>query len=340
MKIMRFLQMESIRQLGYSQVCDALLPGKGINSADPSQFPSEEIGVDGRGKDLRMWLDKAWQHLIAVNVHDEEKVRMGRLFNTLMVISIGIVTALTLVFVCMYPLGLITTSVSWEAAAFPFAFIPFSIYCIAQAKRGHIRPMIALYTWVNFVAISLAAFIFDGIRSPAWLLYIWTITIAGTMLAPGYALRMSGAAVVYFLVMLLFYHLGLYAPPLSFGPKGLDFVNLACLIIMLISTVGLLTYLNMRSLNDAMHHLKREITERLRVEKERGKLIQDLQEALAQVKVLSGLLPICSSCKKIRDKQGNWNAIENYIQGHSEAEFTHGLCPECMEKLYPDFSHD
>lgn len=64
------------------------------------------------------------------------------------------------------------------------------------------------------------------------------------------------------------------------------------------------------------------------------KLIAELQEALSQIKKLSGLLPICAKCKKIRDDKGYWNQIETYIANHSEALFTHGLCPHCAEKLY------
>ena len=63
---------------------------------------------------------------------------------------------------------------------------------------------------------------------------------------------------------------------------------------------------------------------------------KDLTEALANVKTLSGLLPICASCKKIRDDQGYWTQIESYIRDHSEAEFSHGVCPDCAERLYPD----
>ena len=58
----------------------------------------------------------------------------------------------------------------------------------------------------------------------------------------------------------------------------------------------------------------------------------------AEVKTLSGLLPICASCKKIRDDKGYWNQIESYIHKHSEAEFSHGICPECMDKIYGE--HD
>jgi len=82
--------------------------------------------------------------------------------------------------------------------------------------------------------------------------------------------------------------------------------------------------------------IKEDITERKEAEAEREKLILELQEALADVKTLGGLIPICSSCKKIRDDKGYWNILEAYLMKHSDAKFTHGICPECMVKLYPD----
>jgi PAS domain S-box-containing protein len=82
----------------------------------------------------------------------------------------------------------------------------------------------------------------------------------------------------------------------------------------------------------------RDICEHKREEQERLKLIQELTEALAQVKTLSGLLPICASCKKIRDDNGYWQQVETYIQKHSDVDFTHGICPECVTRLYPEYS--
>jgi YesN/AraC family two-component response regulator len=69
---------------------------------------------------------------------------------------------------------------------------------------------------------------------------------------------------------------------------------------------------------------------------ERARLIQELQKALANVKSLSGLLPICAGCKKIRDDNNYWHQVESYVQKHSEATFTHGLCPDCIKKYYPE----
>ncbi|MFZ0862326.1 MAG: PAS domain S-box protein [Candidatus Sulfotelmatobacter sp.] len=80
----------------------------------------------------------------------------------------------------------------------------------------------------------------------------------------------------------------------------------------------------------------RDITERTAAEAERERLINRLQEALGRVKSLSGLLPICASCRKIRDKQGAWHNLEAYIRNHTEADFTHSICPVCRRALYPD----
>ena len=81
----------------------------------------------------------------------------------------------------------------------------------------------------------------------------------------------------------------------------------------------------------------RDITERKLAEEERERLILKLTEALSHVKLLSGLLPICASCKKIRNDKGYWEQMEKYITEHSEVDFSHGICPECAEKLYPEY---
>ena len=87
---------------------------------------------------------------------------------------------------------------------------------------------------------------------------------------------------------------------------------------------------------EAHERIQRDIAARKQAEEERELLIRELQEAMAKVKMLSGLLPICSSCKRIRDDQGYWQRIEEYIRDHSEAEFTHSVCQDCARKLYPE----
>jgi len=78
---------------------------------------------------------------------------------------------------------------------------------------------------------------------------------------------------------------------------------------------------------------------RIRLHEQRERELEvRVDQALAQVKTLSGMLPICASCKKIRDDSGYWNQMETYIHEHSGVDFSHSVCPECMEKLYPDYA--
>jgi len=83
--------------------------------------------------------------------------------------------------------------------------------------------------------------------------------------------------------------------------------------------------------------LERKIQQQNR---EKDELIAKLQEALENVKKLSGLIPICSHCKKIRNDEGYWKQIEGYISEHSEARFSHGICPDCAKKIYTEFLKD
>ncbi len=83
----------------------------------------------------------------------------------------------------------------------------------------------------------------------------------------------------------------------------------------------------------------RDITEQKRLEEEQARLIAELQAALAKIKTLRGLIPICASCKKIRDDGGYWQQVEAYLSTHADLAFTHGLCPECRPRYFPaDFT--
>jgi len=90
--------------------------------------------------------------------------------------------------------------------------------------------------------------------------------------------------------------------------------------------------------NSGKSVLFHDFTKRKLIEIERESLVRKLQDALAEVKTLNGLLPICSHCKKIRDDQGYWQNVEEYVRQRTHAEFSHGICPDCMVKLYPDIA--
>jgi hypothetical protein len=111
-----------------------------------------------------------------------------------------------------------------------------------------------------------------------------------------------------------------------------DRLLLISFVISIVLAVGVL----LTSLMNVVKERRMSI-ERKRAQDERERLIAELRGALAQVKTLNGLLPICASCKKIRDDQGYWNQLEDYISSHSSATFSHGICPGCAKKLYPEY---
>jgi DNA-binding response OmpR family regulator len=133
--------------------------------------------------------------------------------------------------------------------------------------------------------------------------------------------------------------------PDSSGPETFDRFHEACQTTPVIILTGLddeeLAVKKMKS-GAQDYIIKGEISGRLltrsiRYAIERYKLMVELEDSLREIKTLQGFLPICASCKKIRDDKGYWNQIEAYISEHSDAKFTHGICPECAKKLYPEY---
>jgi hypothetical protein len=106
------------------------------------------------------------------------------------------------------------------------------------------------------------------------------------------------------------------------------------IILRYIITFGIVTMIGygLESARDFSSRMLEEKNKALLEEKEQ------LEVALKEIKTLSGLIPICSSCKKIRNDEGYWEQVETYIKNHSGADFTHGICPECIAKLYPDYT--
>lgn len=105
-------------------------------------------------------------------------------------------------------------------------------------------------------------------------------------------------------------------------------------MVHLVITHTLICLLGVGGIYFVYRGLKQRIMERLRAEAEREKLIGELQKALDEINTLRGTLPICSNCKNIRDDKGFWSRLETYIEEHSDASFSHGMCPSCMDQLY------
>lgn len=106
------------------------------------------------------------------------------------------------------------------------------------------------------------------------------------------------------------------------------------------SIIGLAVVLMMAVFFFWNKSLQKEISARRRIELERNNLIADLKQALSEVKTLQGFLPICSNCRKIRNDTGYWQQIELYIEDHTDSKFSHSICPNCINELYPDMAKE
>lgn len=104
--------------------------------------------------------------------------------------------------------------------------------------------------------------------------------------------------------------------------------------------ISLIAYYFETTRSETEGALLEDIDSRVKTESDLEAAVQELKKAIGEIKTLSGLLPICASCKRIRDDKGAWTQIESYIKKNSEAEFSHGICPDCARKLYPDLFND
>jgi signal transduction histidine kinase len=238
--------------------------------------PPDEAAVIGAAWRWRTWLTNSiWT----------DEAGLGRQFDLLMALNIGIVTCLTITFGLLQPLGLADATSSQVALAFPVLFLTFSLLCLALARSGRLQLAVRLYVWGNFAATTLAVWLFEGTLSPGWLLYIWTITVAGSLLSPGHALGMTTAVLGCFVALAGLTQAGHYQPHFTFSPAGHAFLEVSVRMIMLVSTVGFLTFLNTRGLRQALSALEQEVAERRRVEAS----LRQSQERMRQAQKMDAL---------------------------------------------------
>ncbi len=246
----------------------------------------------------------------------------NRVFNVvgILVILIGIFTAL-LNYFSGNPIREMVISLVVIAAAIVFYIASIKFY-----KDRYLRIPMALF--------------FLGILSIAWItnqgsqgntpLFFIILFVASVIILPfPYKVLVLGLsfAVVIALLMVERYNPTVILPYLSESHRFLD-VSVSLIISLIINT--LLVHLVVKEYQK----------ERVRSEMLYKQTLRDkaaIEQALANIKILEGILPVCSFCKKIRDENNEWQAIEHYISSHSQAEFTHGFCPDCVKKHYPDF---
>lgn len=212
-------------------------------------------------KNISIWLAERWEGIIKVNYPDEEDTRLGRLFNSLLVLISVIAAVLSVSYLMMIPLQIGNLYTTLFTASITLFFIPFAIIFIIMTKRGYVRSIIRLYVWSGCFSINVFSWFVDGLTSPAWILNAIMISIAGSLLTPVYALWITGLVGLYFLLMLLLSFYGLYSPLINLEPSLAMYISMCNQVVVITFTIGLLTYFNMKSLRNTMARLRMKAKE-------------------------------------------------------------------------------
>lgn len=202
-------------------------------------------------------------------------------------------------------------------------------------RRPTFQPLYGVFM-ANGVALLAATWFWNGgLSGPDTMVALAALVALLTVMDRS---PYRNVGIVFVPLMSLLFLIEYFAPSLvlSYGDRDERFIDIyitflvATFVITQIIVMILQAYRDERARADAMN---RRISKNL---EELQQTNRALANALSEVKTLSGLLPICASCQKIRDDRGYWDRIETYIQAHSEATFSHSLCPECAQRLYPD----
>jgi methyl-accepting chemotaxis protein len=230
------------------------------------------------------WSRARWEQLVSVDTQDEEAARVGRLLIVLMLINIGLGFAIGASLIVAPEMEEAAASV-WIAAIFPGIFTSLSVVTIVLAKRGRVRQVATAFVWLTFGGVAAAVLLLGGLNSPAWALFVWAVVLAGTVLSPAYALVMMGCAGGFAAAIWLLTRLAGFTAFIPETAEGSPILTLTFTVSVLFLGVGIPTYLNLRSLREALGRLRertRELDERIVVEQEQRARLQQANLEIEQ----------------------------------------------------------
>lgn len=265
-----------------------------------------------------------WSFLAAPNFPgDEARTVQARLLDAVLLANIALM-GLCAVAALLH--GGMPTFVVWEVLAFAGVSVALRI-CL---RRGWVRGVGLTLLLLGFAATTATIARLGTIRVPITGFYL-AFVIGGGLL---FGLR----------GLIVFFALGssaigglIVAENSGWLPRPDYAVTLTQWIVStaILAAVGGWTYFALHSISEALKTAESELVERRKTEALLRERNAELTSALADVKTLHGMLPICCSCKKIRDDKNYWHQVESYISERSNAEFTHGYCPDCVKKYFP-----
>ncbi len=252
---------------------------------------------------------------------------------------VGIATILT----CRLGLGRLSANQWWFFAA--FAFVGNAAFFILFITDFNLRFSDPSLTWAQIFYSAcwgmVALYALPAARPIVLMFYLPAFSFGMLSLNKGQYMTLTASVMALYGSVLVLEYLEKRA---GFDPNYEIFLFFifGILLMWVAFFGGFVSGLRSRlasqnhEIKESHEKIRADVEERKRAEAEKERVIEELRCALGQVKTLRGLLPICASCKKIRDDKGYWNQIESYISSNSDAQFSHGICPECARKLYGD----
>ena len=255
---------------------------------------------------------------------DEKKTLRAEILHYTLLGNIGLM-------VCCVVAYLLNRQLPYQLLVLELGFGAFTFLLHRLMLRGWVQTASFGLLAYAFIAITLGVSQLGTIRVPTTGFYV------ALVLAAGFLFDLAGMITLVVLSSLAVGGL-IIAENAGLLPRPDYTVTLTQWIITaaLLASVGGWTYAALATTKRALQRAEKEVFERRRAEIALHERNIQLAEALGKVKTLSGMLPICSGCKKIRDDQNYWHQVESYLAAHTDASFTHSLCPACVEEYFPD----
>ncbi len=199
-------------------------------------------------------------------------------------------------------------------------------------RRGHLDAGAAIWLGYAFLVSTLGLAMLGTIRAPSLGFYLILVLCAGFVFGGRGMSVMVGASSLAVAGLIVAQNRG-WLPVPDYRVTVTQWVTATAFF----ACVGGLTLAATRQIRAALAQVQREIVVRRQTEADLREANRRLEEALHNVKTLKGLLPLCAWCRKVREDEGYWSALENYVAAHTDTTFTHGICPECKAKHFGDF---
>lgn len=197
-------------------------------------------------------------------------------------------------------------------------------------RAGRLEVGATIWIVYAFVAATLGLAMLGTIRAPSLGFYLVLVICSGLVFGARALMATSLASSAAVAGLIVAENSG-WLPVPDYRVSVTQWITASAFF----ACVGGLTYLATQQVRDALARAQSEVAERRKAEEALRQANRELQEALVNVKALKGLLPMCAWCRKVREDEGYWSELENYVAAHTDTAFTHGICPDCRRKHFP-----